>query len=361
MSAPEPPLAILLELTHRCPLQCPYCYNPLALVAPDEELATDEWRRVMAEAKALGALQVHFSGGEPAARSDLEDLVRDAARLGLYSNLITSGVSINAERLKRLAAAGIDHVQLSLQDVNPANSDRIAGLKGAHEKKRAFARAVTAEGLALTLNAIIHRQNEGSAEGFIALALELGAGRLELAHVQYYGWGLANRAALMPAREDVIRTADIVAKARERLKGRLVIDHVIPDYYAERPKACMGGWARRFIVIDPKGDALPCHAAKTLPLAFDNVRDMSLKEIWTQSPAFNHFRGTAWMPEPCRSCDQREVDWGGCRCQALALAGDAGATDPACALAPQHERIAALAATEAAGPAPAFRYRRFGG
>ncbi len=359
MSALEPPLALLAELTHRCPLQCPYCSNPLALERPGGELDTAAWRRVLDEAAALGVLQVHFSGGEPTARRDLDTLIAHAAKAGLYSNLITSGVLIDRERAQALADAGLDHVQISVQGQAPEPADRVAGHRGAQAKKRAACAHVRAAGLPLTINAVMHRQNLGELEAVVAMAVELGAGRLEVAHVQYYGWGLENRAALIPTRAQLDRATAIVTAARERLKGVLAIDYVVPDYYARRPKACMGGWGRRFLNVSPIGRVLPCHAAETIPdLAFESVTECSLAEIWRSSPAFQRFRGTAWMPEPCRSCDRREIDWGGCRCQALALVGDAAATDPACELSPDHAALVAAAERESAGTAPEFVYRR---
>ena len=357
MSAPEPPLALLAELTHRCPLQCPYCSNPLALER--SELDTGAWRRVLDEAAALGVLQVHFSGGEPTARRDLDALVAHAAGRGLYSNLITSGVLIDDERARALAAAGLDHVQISIQGHAAEAADRVAGFAGAQAKKRAACAAVRAAGLPLTINAVVHRHNLHELEAIVALAVELGAARLEVAHVQYYGWGLANRAALMPSRAQLEAATATVAAARERLEGVLAIDYVVPDYYAKRPKACMGGWGRRFLNVTPSGRVLPCHAAETIPgLAFESVADRPLAEIWRSSPAFERFRGTDWMPEPCRSCARREIDWGGCRCQALALAGDAAATDPACELSPHHTALVGAAERESGAPAPDFRYRR---
>ncbi len=356
-----PPLALLAELTHRCPLGCPYCSNPLTLDRVRDELDTATWLRVIDEAAALGVLQIHFSGGEPLVRRDLATLIGHARAAGLYTNLITSAVLLDEARLATLAAAGLEHVQISVQDTAPANADRIAGYDGGHGKKLAAAGMVRAAGLALTINAVMHRQNLAHLPEMIELALALGAGRLEVAHVQYYGWALANRPSLIPRREEVRAAVVVVAAARERLKGRLVIDHVVPDYYARRPKACMGGWARQFVNIAPSGLVLPCHAAQGIPgMRFDSVKERSLGDIWAGSEAFERFRGTAWMPEPCRSCERREIDFGGCRCQAMALTGDAGATDPACALSPHHARLLALAEAESETTAPpAFVYRRY--
>lgn len=352
------PVGLLAELTHRCPLQCPYCSNPLALQGVDEELPTAVWLDVLEQAVELGVLQLHLSGGEPTVRRDLEAIVARAAKVGLYSNLITSGVLLDADKLKRLAAAGLDHVQISIQDTDAGNADRIAHYSGGHEKKLAAARLVRAAGLPLTLNAPIHRQNIASLPAFIELAVELDARRLEVAHVQYYGWALANRAALMPTRQQVLDSARLVEEARVRLKGILTIDFVVPDYYASRPKPCMGGWGRGIINITPSGRVLPCHAAETIPgLAFDNVRERSLRDIWLGSDAFRAFRGTGWMREPCRTCELREVDWGGCRCQAFAFAGAAQEADPACAKSSHHAAFTHVAEIESSAPAPAFRFR----
>jgi pyrroloquinoline quinone biosynthesis protein E len=356
----EPPLALLAELTHRCPLQCPYCSNPVELDRAAHELDTAAWQRVLTEAAQLGVLQVHFSGGEPTARRDLPELVRHAAGLGLYTNLITSGVLLDERRLETLVSAGLDHVQLSFQDALPEEADRIAGYKGGHAKKRAVARLVRRFGLPLTMNAVVHRQNLERLSALIELALELGAARLEVAHVQYYGWALDNQAALLPTEAQLAAATETVEEARVRLKGRLAIDYVVPDYYARRPKACMGGWARRFMNVSPRGKALPCHAAETLPLDFPSVRDSSLEAIWYRSAAFNRFRGTDWMPPLCRGCEYREVDFGGCRCQAFALTGDAAETDPACALSPRRAAIEELRRASAEAPPP-FVYRRFSG
>ncbi len=354
----EPPLALLAELTHRCPLRCPYCSNPLQLVRAGEEMPTDAWLRTLDEAAALGVLHVHFSGGEPTMRRDLDDLVAHAAAQGLYTNLITAGVLLDAARVEALAAAGLNHVQLSFQDAEAEGADRIAGRTGFHARKIAAARLVRAAGLPLTVNAVVHRQNLAGLDRLIDLALDLGAQRLEVAHVQYYGWALRNRAALMPDRMQLDAATRTVEAARERLVGRLVIDYVAPDYYARRPKACMGGWGRRFLVVSPTGKVLPCHAAESIPgLDFERIGDRPLEEIWRDGEAFRCFRGTHWMAEPCRSCDRREIDWGGCRCQAFAVTRRAEATDPACALSPLHTTLAGIAERESVGPAPAFAYR----
>lgn len=356
-----PPLAVLLELTHRCPLQCPYCSNPVELERANGELTTTEWCDVLSQAADLGVLQVHFSGGEPTVRRDLAELVRHAREAGLYSNLITSGVAIDKPRYTELVDAGLDHVQLSFQDVDPATAEKIANYPGAQAKKLAFAGWVRASGLPLTVNAVINRHNIGRVAAMIDLAVELGAGRVEIAHVQYYGWALQNHAALMPTLSQLQEATREVEAARERLRERIVIDYVVPDYYARQPKACMGGWGRQFMNITPIGRVLPCHAAESIrELRFESVKEVALAEIWQKSPAFTAFRGTDWMPEPCQSCALKELDWGGCRCQALAITGSAAATDPACSLSPWHQPLRQLADTASAAPAPAFRYRRMG-
>jgi PqqA peptide cyclase len=359
VSAPiKAPIGLLAELTHRCPLQCPYCSNPLTLERAANELPTDVWLDVLAQAADLGVLQLHLSGGEPTVRRDLEDIVAQAAKVGLYSNLITSAVTLTRERLEALAERGLDHVQISIQDTDAPNADRIAHYQGGHAKKLEVAGWVRELGLPLTLNAPIHRQNIASLPAFIDLAVASGAQRLEVAHVQYYGWALKNRRALMPPREQVLASADLVAAARERLKGILVIDFVVPDYYAKRPKPCMGGWGRGIINITPAGKVLPCHAAESLPgLAFDNVRDRPLRDIWLLSDAFQKYRGTGWMQDPCRSCEFREQDWGGCRCQAFAFAGEATLADPACHKSSHHAAFAVVAEQEADAPAPPFMFR----
>ena len=353
----EAPLALLAELTHRCPLRCPYCSNPTELTRLNGELTTAEWARVLAEAAALGCLQTHLSGGEPTARRDIVEIVAAARAAGLYTNLITAGVLLDAALMARLVAAGLDHVQLSVQDTDEAGAERIGGMKGAHAKKRQAAVVVRAAGLPLTLNAVVHRQNLHHLPDMIALALEWGAARIEVAHVQYYGWALANRAALLPTRAQLDEATRVVDAARIAHRGRLVLDYVVPDYHAARPKACMGGWGRRFLAVSPAGNVLPCHAAESVTgMVFPNVRETSLAEAWGHSDAFNAFRGTGWMPAPCQGCAHAERDWGGCRCQAFALTGAAANTDPACALSPYH---ALLAEAVAEAGDPAFRHRGF--
>lgn len=355
------PVGLLAELTHRCPLQCPYCSNPVELERVNTELSTQEWQSVMRQAGELGILQIHLSGGEPALRRDLEEIVGTAAEAGLYTNLITAGVTLTRERLEALRDKGLDHVQLSIQDVDPENADRIAHYKGGAEKKRDVAAWVRELDMPLTINAPLHRQNIDNLKNIIQYAVDVGAGRLEVAHIQYYAWALKNRAALMPTREAFMKTAAIVKEAKERLKGILVIDFVVPDYYAKYPKTCMGGWGRGIMNVTPSGRALPCHAAESIPhLEFDNVKDRPLADIWLNGSAFNMYRGTDWMKEPCRSCDRREIDFGGCRCQALALTGDAANTDPACSLSPHHAQWANVAEQESNLTPPDFIYRRMG-
>ena len=357
----DPPLAMLAELTYRCPLRCPYCSNPLEMTAASGDMDTGQWLGVIEEAADMGVLQIHFSGGEPTVRQDLEDMVERAEALGIYTNLITSGVLIDQARLEGLADRGLQHIQLSFQGTEEAGADRIGGFRGGHRKKLETARLAGEIGLPLTINAVMHRQNMDDLESMIQMAVDFGAKRLEVAHVQYYGWGLRNRAALVPTREQLEHTTEIVETARERLKGILVFDYVVPDYYARYPKSCMGGWGRQFLNVTPSGRVMPCHAAETIPdMTFDSVGKRPLLDIWEQSKAFTRFRGTGWMPEPCRSCDRREIDWGGCRCQALALTGNAAVTDPVCEKSPEHERIAALAAAEAASGSDDFEYRHFG-
>jgi PqqA peptide cyclase len=352
----QSPAGLLAELTHRCPLGCPYCSNPLALESRHGELDTETWARVFREAAALGVLQVHLSGGEPAARRDLVEIVRAAREAGLYSNLITSAVGINAERLGHLAEAGLDHVQISIQDSEPESADHIAGYRGAFDRKRALAAEVVRLDMPLTINMVVHRANASRIGDMVAEAVRMGAHRIEIAHVQYYGWAIKNRAALMPTRLQVDAAIGTVEVLREHYKGEIVIDAVFPDYFARFPKACVGGWGRRSLNVTPSGRVLPCHAAETIPeLEFWNVREHPLADIWANSPAFRAFRGTEWMQEPCRSCPRREIDFGGCRCQAFLLTGDARATDPACALSPAHATVEHLAAVHEDA---AYAYRR---
>ncbi|HEU4411577.1 MAG TPA: pyrroloquinoline quinone biosynthesis protein PqqE [Polyangiaceae bacterium] len=348
------PYTLIAELTYRCPLRCPYCSNPTE-PAPGDELSAGEWGRVFAEAEALGVMQVHLTGGEPLVRRDLEALVRAARGRDLYTSLVTSGLPLTRERARALAAAGLEHVQLSVQDVDEPRAARVAG-RPAHEAKLRAAAWVKEAGLPLTLNAVLHRENIDRAAEFVALAERLGADRLELANAQYHGWALRNRAALLPSAAQLDAARRVAAEAKARLAGRLEIVFVTPDYHAGRPKACMGGWAQSFLHLTPTGVALPCHAANSIAgLRFPSVREAPLAAIWHDDPSFRRFRGHDWMPEPCRSCPGRHADFGGCRCQAFQLTGDASAADPACELAPAHHLVVAARA-EASAPGPARRY-----
>jgi len=354
----DPPIALLAELTHRCPLACPYCSNPTDLVAKGAELDTATWARLFGEAADLGVLQLHLSGGEPAARHDLADLVRAAREAGLYTNLITSGIGLTAARLEALEAAGLDHVQLSVQGVTAEVSDRIGGYRGGFDRKMQVAAEIARLGLPLTLNAVMHRDNLDDLPATIDLAERLGARRIEVACVQFQGWALVNRARLQPTPAQVDRAKEVVRAAAERLKGRLVIDFVPPDYYSDYPKPCMNGWGSTGLNIAPDGTVLPCHAAQTIPgLTFENATATPLARIWHEGAAFEAFRGTGWMPEPCRGCERREIDFGGCRCQAMAILGDARAPDPVCRKTPGRAALDALLAAEA-GRGDEFVYRR---
>jgi PqqA peptide cyclase len=332
----DAPLALIAEITHRCPLHCVYCSNPLQMVSLASELTTQEWESVFEQGAKLGALHVHLSGGEPLARKDLTRLMRSAHGCGLYTNLITSGIGLSERRWDELVVAGLDHIQLSFQDSREARANWIAGTR-AHTLKLEIARMVRRSTVAFTVNIVVHRQNVDHLEEMIALAESLRPERLEIAHVQYYGWAWKNVDALLPTREQVLESLETIAAAQKRLMGKIRIDAVVPDYYARFPKACMGGWGRRQVLIDPSGKALPCHAAAVIPgLHFENVRDRPLEWIWRESESFQNFRGESWMPEPCRSCDRRTEDFGGCRCQAFMITGDATSTDPVCSLAPAH-------------------------
>ncbi len=341
---PPRPSTLIAELSYQCPLHCPYCSNPLDIGAYRSELATEHWVRAFGEARALGVLQLALTGGEPMLRRDLPELCAAARDAGLYSSLITAGTLFTRERGEALAAAGLDHVQISIQSPDAAENDRIAHNRS-FEKKLSAARLVRELGLPLSLNCVLHRQNLDRIEEVLELALELGAQRLELANTQYYGWATVNQQALMPTAEQLHRGEAAVTRFRERVGPRVDVLWVLPDIYEDLPKPCMGGWGRTAMVIAPTGDVLPCQAATTIPgLEFDNVAERSLQWIWNQSDAFNRYRGTDWMQEPCRSCPlgHQEVDFGGCRCQALRLAGDAAATDPVCQFSPHHEQVVAM-------------------
>ena len=335
------PLALIAEVTHRCPLHCVYCSNPMQLAGTASELSTAEWTSVFNQAGKLGMLHAHFTGGEPLARTDLVDLVAAARKAGLYTNLITSGLGLTEQRLQALVEAGLDHIQISFQDSREEAANWIAGAK-AHAHKIELSRTIKKHKIAFTVNLVVHRQNLDHLEEMIAFIEQLKPERIEIAHTQYYGWALANRAALMPTRAQLDKAVAIIAAAEERLAGRIRLDSVVPDYYAKYPKACMGGWGRRLMLINPSGKVLPCHAAEVLPgLSFENVREKILEWIWRESSSFQKFRGEDWMPDPCRSCERRTEDFGGCRCQAFLLTGNDTVTDPACSLAPAHHLVEA--------------------
>jgi pyrroloquinoline quinone biosynthesis protein E len=333
------PYTLIAELTYRCPLRCVYCSNPIDYATHADRLDADAWQRVFAEAESLGVLQVHLTGGEPLLRPDLERMVAAARRLDLYTNVISSGVPANRERILGLRAAGLDAFQLSVQDVDAEAARAITGGDWLDHKMQVAAWLREAE-LPITVNVVLHRGNLDRVAEIVALAERLGADRLELANTQYLSWALRNRSALLPSRAQLDRARAVAQSARDRNRGSMDIVFVLPDYYAQTPKACMDGWGRRYIVVTPDGLALPCHLAHTLPgLRFESVLDRSLVDLWQHGAGFESFRGEAWMAEPCRSCDRRTIDFGGCRCQAYHLTGDASATDPACALAPAHALI----------------------
>ena len=358
--AVKPPLSMLAELTHRCPLQCPYCSNPIDLNRRGEELLTEEWDSVFQQAVALGVLQVHLSGGEPTVREDLKEIIRAARSVGLYTNLITAGVRLSRERLAAFKEVGLDHVQVSIQDSQADSANYIANYKNGFQDKMATAKWVRELGLPLTVNAVVHRQNLDHLEQIIQMARRLDAHRLEVANVQYYGWAIENRAFLMPTPQQVSRTTGIVERAREKYRGQMVIDYVVPDYYARRPKRCMDGWGSQFFAVTPRGYVLPCHAAETITgLSFSSVRERTLDWIWHNDDAFNRFRGIDWMPEPCQSCKYRDRDLGGCRCQAFAFTGDAAATDPVCEFSPHHEELTSFTGDNPDSVPPRYRYRRY--
>jgi len=344
MKAPTP-LNLIAELTYRCPLQCPFCSNPIDFAMRREALSADDWGRVFDQASRLGVVHVGLTGGEPSARQDLEEILERAVAADLYTHLVTAGVPLDAPRLEELALLGLRSVQISIQDANAEASDRIAGTES-FERKIALCEKTRELGLALTLNCVLHRENLASVPDVIALARRLNADCLELANTQYHGWALRNRAALMPSREQLVEANGAVEDARSQAGGPRIL-FALPDYFSDRPKPCMSGWGRLAIVVDPTGLVLPCHEAATLPgLEFWNANARTLEECWTASPGMQAFRGTEWMLEPCRSCPDREKDFGGCRCQAFRLLGDARRTDPACALSPDHERVIVAAREE---------------
>lgn len=351
------PFGMLAELSYACPLHCPYCSNPLQMEEYADELSTPEWQRVFAEARDLGAWQLHLSGGEPLQRRDLADLVRTASDLGLYTNLITSALGLSRRRADQLREAGLDHVQISIQADEQTLSDRIAGTPS-FERKIAATGLVKELGWPLTLNVVLHRQNIDRVAEILRLAERVEADRIELANTQYYGWALQNRAALLPSRTQLQQAEEVVRTQQRRLAGQMEIIYVRPDYDNRYPKPCMGGWGQRQLTVVPNGDVLPCPTAHELPLPRASVRDHTLSWIWHESPTFQRFRGTDWMPEPCRSCSRREIDFGGCRCQAFQLTGDPARTDPVCELSEDHDIItAALQAADGGDPATGWTPR----
>ncbi|WP_280395632.1 pyrroloquinoline quinone biosynthesis protein PqqE [Nocardia brasiliensis] len=350
MTDAQAPLGMLIELTHRCPLHCPYCSNPVELAQRATELSAEQWHDVLTQARALGVVQVHFSGGEPLVRPDLPDLVRHARSLGAYINLVTSGVGLTSERARHLAECGVDHVQLSFQDSDRQTADQIAGAR-VHAAKLSAARAITMAALPLTVNVVLHRTNIDRVEQIIDLAVDLGAERVELANAQYYGWALRNRAGLQPTSVQLAAARQAVQRAREKHAGGPALVYVVADYFADRPKPCMDGWGRVQLTVTPEGNVLPCPAASVIStLPVENVLRRPLDEIWYSSQAFNAFRGTAWMREPCRSCPERFTDFGGCRCQAFQFTGDAAATDPVCGLSPHRSLVDAALRADAPLP-----------
>jgi pyrroloquinoline quinone biosynthesis protein E len=350
-NAVAPPLWLLAELTYRCPLHCVFCYNPLDYTEHRRELDTAEWLDVLRQARALGAAQLGFSGGEPLLRDDLETLVAEARTLGFYTNLITSGVGLTDARLGRLKTAGLDHIQLSFQDSTQALNDFLSSTR-TFDLKRRIAASIKQHGFPMVMNCVLHRYNLPHVAQIIEMALAMGAEYLELANTQYYGWAHANRAQLLPTREQIAEAEAVVARYRDALGDTCKLFFVVPDYFERRPKRCMNGWGAVFLGIAPDGVALPCHAARGLPgLAFPNVKSSPLREIWYDSAAFNRFRGFAWMKEPCRSCDEKTHDLGGCRCQAYLLTGDPANADPVCDKSPRHSAVVDAVRAAAAGEA----------
>ncbi len=338
-SAPSQPLWLLAELTYRCPLQCPYCSNPTDMAAVREELTTQQWVQVMRQAREMGAAQLGFSGGEPLVRQDLEELVAEGRELGYYTNLITSGVGLDTDRVAALKVAGLDHIQLSFQSSSEELSATMSGSGKAFGQKLAMAEAVKAQGYPMVLNFVLHRQNIDQVGEMLALSEKLNADYVELANTQYHGWGFENRDALMPSVDQLRRAEEVTNAYRKAHPGGMKLYFVVPDYYEVRPKPCMNGWGSMFLTVAPDGLALPCHSARSLPMKFPNVREHSVSEIWNHSKAFNFFRGDDWMQEPCRSCPEKEKDFGGCRCQAYMLTGDATNTDPVCDKSPMHHKV----------------------
>ena len=350
------PMSLCAELTYRCPLKCAYCSNPIELSKYSQELDTEDWLRVLHEAAELGIIQMHFSGGEPMLREDLLELIRTARALDLYSDLSTSGFTANADSLAALKEAGLDAIQVSLLDSNAEGNDRIAGTVSFNQKCEAIHIAKSL-GFPVSLNIVLHRHNLDHLPELLGMARDWGVERLELAHVQYVGWAFENRNALMPTHDQLERTKRMVAEFATQMRGKMFVLHVLPDYFQARPKACLQGWGNQFMSIAPDGAVLPCQTAREIPgLVFPNVRDESLNDIWFDSEVFNKFRGTDWLPEPCQSCDQKEIDFGGCRCQAFLITGDMSRTDPICERSPDHHLVE-QALVEAGASDSDFQYR----
>ena len=338
--AAGPPLWLLAELTYDCPLHCPYCSNPTEMGDIKDELSTQQWLKVFTEARAMGAVQLGFSGGEPLLRKDLEILVKHARELGFYTNLITSGIGLTEKRIAKLKQAGLDHIQISFQGADPEVNDAIAGRGNAYQQKFKMAQSVKDQGYPMVLNFVISKQNISQISDILRLSCELKADYVELATAQYYGWAFDNRDHLLPSQQQLIAAEQTVNQFRDQQQGKgPQFIFVTPDYYEERPKPCMNGWGTTFLTVTPDGSALPCHSAKMLPLTFPNVKEKSISDIWQQDFAFNRFRGDSWMPQPCQSCDEKEKDFGGCRCQAFMMTGDMDKTDPVCSKSPDHHLI----------------------
>ncbi|WP_370461742.1 pyrroloquinoline quinone biosynthesis protein PqqE [Rahnella sp. RcJ3] len=342
--AVKPPLWLLAELTYRCPLQCPYCSNPLDFAKQDKELTTAQWIKVFEEAREMGAVQIGFSGGEPLVRKDLPELIRAARDLGFYTNLITSGIGLTEKKIDAFAEAGLDHIQISFQASDETLNAALAGNAKAFRQKLDMAKAVKAHGYPMVLNFVLHRHNIDQIDKIIDLSIELEADDVELATCQFYGWAQLNREGLLPTREQIARAENVVHQYREKMAGTGNLANLLfvtPDYYEERPKGCMGGWGAIFLSVTPEGMALPCHSARQLPVEFPSVLENTLQEIWYDSFGFNKYRGFDWMPEPCRSCSEKEKDFGGCRCQAFMLTGNADNADPVCSKSEHHGKIVA--------------------
>ena len=349
------PYTLVAELTYRCPLRCVYCSNPIDFERSRDELSTDDWRRVFSQAAKLGVVQLHLSGGEPVLRADLIELIEHARTQDLYTNLITGGTLLDEDKLLRFREAGLDHIQLSIQGATRESAEAVAGVRS-HRKKIDVARLVGKLEIPLTLNVVIHRLNIAEIPELIRIALDLGAHRLELANTQFYAWAAENRAALMPTREQYDRAEEIARAAIAKYRGVLEIAFVQNDYLSGEPKPCMSGWGRSYMCINPAGEVMPCHAASVIPgIHFDSVRDAALEQIWRESPAMNAFRGDEWMMDPCRTCARKEIDFGGCRCQAFMLAGNAAEADPICRLSPHHNVVESMQGESSTEPALIYR------